>query len=166
MALNEVSTASDHLASLTFSLPNPPAHAESWNIKGPPLNCQNVLFSYKLSFCHLHSFYCLSQQFTAQPRSLLLLSCLTWALGPEESRSNKGRSFSLSADDCIISPAWTFMSITAVKNTEPDIKDGDILEQFGVSHLSNAAIVNGVLVINMLWYVSLFVSGSCAGGVH
>lgn len=46
--------------------------ASSWNIKGPPLNCQTVLFSYKHSFCHLPSFYCLARQLTAQPRSLLL----------------------------------------------------------------------------------------------
>lgn len=41
-------------------------------LKGLPLNCQSVLFSYKRSFCHLHSFYCLARQLTAQPRSCLL----------------------------------------------------------------------------------------------
>lgn len=41
-------------------------------LKGLPLNCQSVLFSYKRSFCHLHSFYCLARQLTAQPRSSLL----------------------------------------------------------------------------------------------
>lgn len=60
------------LSSLTRRSARVPPRAQSWNIKGPPLNCQSVLFSYKRSFCHLHSFYCLSQQLTAQPRSLLL----------------------------------------------------------------------------------------------
>lgn len=41
-------------------------------LKGLPLNCQSVLFSDKRSFCHLHSFYCLARQLTAQPRSSLL----------------------------------------------------------------------------------------------
>lgn len=117
---------------------DPAAPAQSWNAKGALLDCQNVLFSYKCSHYYLYGFYCLSQQLTARPRSLLFMSSV-------HSSSNKGRSSSLIIEDRIMSPIWTYVNIsTSTKAMCCPFNMLTVGTNFNLSYVLNT---DGVLVV-------------------
>lgn len=120
-----------------FSLPhlqltNPPSHASRAEIlKGLLWAVRLYCFPTSCSFCHLPQLLLPFSAVNCPAKVVAIIPSASHEHGvPEESYSNKGRSFSLSIDDRIISPIWTFTSITDVQNKEAHIKHGDIQERF------------------------------------
>lgn len=109
-----------NLAPFAFSFTKPPRSTSQ------PLKHKTVreyCFRTSTAFVVCTAFIAfLSSKVCSQGHRYYSLS-LAWAL--EKSSFNKGRSFSFSIDDRIISLKWTSVSIRALRNKEPHIKQDD-----------------------------------------